>query len=201
MDFKALLKFVKSQGCKVRVYKSKRRLEGNAIGLFYEEPDPHIKIATKGRSKREVVSVLLHEFAHFCQWRDGFSKYFDGICWPHQLLDDWIEGEVKLSKREQAMVRATMLAVEYDAELRSYAMGLELGVKNFDPDYHLSEAQSYMAAIKWAFENKKDWEKRAEWRHFPSKIMTHDELFAPLSKKENKILKKNLKIKKPKRGR
>ena len=196
MDHKDLLKFFKSQGCGVRVSKTKSRLEGNAIGLFYEEPAPHIKIATKGRSKREVVSVLLHEFAHFCQWRDGFSKYLDGICWPHNLLEEWLNGDVELTNREIGMTRATMLSGEYDAELRSYRLGMELGVKNFSPAYHLREAQSYMAAIKWAFENRKDWKKRASWKLFPAKILTHKELFAPLTQKEKRVLKKNLKIKK-----
>jgi hypothetical protein len=94
------------------------------------------------------------------------------------------------------MVRATMLSVEYDAELRSYRMGRELGVKNFDPEYHLREAQSYVAAIKWSFDNRKDWKKRARWKLFPAKILTHEELFASLTKKEKRVLKKNMKIKK-----
>jgi len=194
MDFNDLVKYIKSQRCKVKLHKGKKRLEGNAIGLFLDEPKPRILLAIKGRSRKEKVSVLLHEYGHFCQWRDGFSKYLDGICWPHQVLDDWLTGYIELSTRELKMVRNSMLTIEYDAELRSYYLGKELGVKGFNPAYHLREAQSYMAAIKWAFAHRKDWKKKAPYKLFPAKILTHEELFAPLTEKENKILKKGMRV-------
>ncbi len=196
MDFKNLVKFIKAQGCKVRIYKKKKRLvESNAIGLFVDEPHPHILMATKGHSKKEQVSVLLHEYAHFCQWRDGFSKYLDGICWADLLWHDWLENHVELNKREIGMVRNILLSVEYDAEKRSYAMGLELGVEGFDARYHLQEAQSYMASIKWSFAKRKDWKKRPKWKLFPPEMMSHEKLFAKLTKKEKEIMKHHLKVK------
>jgi len=188
MDFDNLVKYIKSQGCKVYIYRKKKKIDG-AIGLFYEEPVPNIKMATKGLGKRIMMSTLLHEYAHFCQWKDGFSKYLDGICWPHNIHDEWIRGKIELTEREIKMARATMLSVEYDAELRAIDMGNELKPKNFSETYHLKEAQSYMAAIKWSFANRSEWTKRPCWNLYPAKRLTHDELFAPLTNKEKEILK------------
>jgi hypothetical protein len=188
MDFDNLIKYVKAQGCRVTVYKTKKTVH-NAIGLFYEEPYPNIKMAIKGRSKKLVVSTLLHEYAHFCQWMDGFSKYLDGICWSHNVHDEWVRGKIELTEREIEMIRASMLSVEYDAELRAIKIGKELRPDSFDANYHLREAQSYIAAIKWSFGARKEWKKRPSWRLYPAKQLTHEELFAPLTEKEKEILK------------
>lgn len=189
MNLNDLVQFIRSQGCKVTIYKNKKKID-NAIGLFYEEPSPRIVLATKGRSKKLVVSTLLHEFGHFCQWRDGFSGYFDAVCWPHNIHEDWVSRKIELTDLEKKMVRATMLSVEYDAEIRAIRWGDELKPKHWDKDYHLREAQSYIAAIKWSFIHRKDWVKRPGAKKYPAKIMTHEKLFAPLTKSEKRILKK-----------
>ena len=189
MDFQNLIRFIKAQGCRVTIFKNKTRIQG-ALGLFHEDPHPLIQLAVKGRSKRERVSTLLHEYGHFCQSRDGFSKYLDNICWPHNIHEEWIDKKIELTKREIKMVRATMLSVEYDAEIRAYKMGNELQPKNWDSAYHLREAQSYIAAIKWSFKHRKDWKKRPPGKLHPATILSFDQLFAPLTAKEKKILKK-----------
>jgi len=189
MDFEKLIKFIKSQGCRVKIYPDKKKIDG-AFGLFYDDPHPLIKLAVKGRSKRANVSTLLHEYGHFCQLRDGFSHYLDAICWPHNIHEEWVRGDVDLTDREIKMVRATMLSIEYDAEMRAYRIGEELKPKNWDKDFHLKGAQGYVAAIKWAFDKKNDWTRRPQWKLYPAKVLTPAELFAPLTPKEKKILKK-----------
>ena len=188
MNFNSLVKHIKSQGCRVTIYSKKERI-GGAAGLFYEDP-PHIKMAVLKVSKRDKVSVLLHEYGHFCQLKDGFANYLDGICWPHNVLDEWVERKVELTEREIQMVRNTMLTVEHDAEMRAIKLGEELKPDDFDAEYHLSEAQSYMAGIKWCFKHRNDFKKRPSWKHYPAKRLTTAELFAPLTDRENKILRK-----------
>lgn len=194
MKFKDLVKWVRSQGCKVAVYKKKKRID-DCIGVFYEDPEPHIKLATKNSSNKKKVSVLLHEYAHFLQWRDGFSRYLDGICWPHQIFNDWVDRYVELTEREVKMCRNTMLFIEYDADMRAFDIGMTMRPHGFDPEYHLRESQSYCNAIKWAWDKRKDWTKRPNWKYWPAKRLTHEELFAPLTRAEKKILK-NIKAKK-----
>ena len=189
MNFKDLIKWVRSQGCKVTVYKKKKKID-DCFGIFYEDPEPLIKLALKGVSKKKIVSVLLHEYAHFLQWRDGFSQYLDGICWPHEVFDEWVERNMELTEREVKIHRNTMLFIEYDADMRAYDLGMTMRPDEFDPEYHLREAQSYCMAIKWGWKNRKAWKKRPSWKNWPYKRLTHKELFAPLTKKQKKILKK-----------
>lgn len=189
MDFDGLVKFIKSQGCKVVVYRKKKRICGN-LGEFIDDPYPIIKIATKGHSKRENVAVLLHEYGHFLQWRVGFGKMLDGICWSHNVHEEWVKGEIELTDREIEMVRNVMLAIEYDADMRGYRVGMEMKPDNFDPEHFLREAHSYASSIKWAFDNRADWKKRPPWRFWDARVLTPEQLFAPLTKKEKVILKK-----------
>jgi len=187
MDFNALVKFIKSQGCKVIIYKNKERVNG-AIGEFGEEP-PRINIATKGHEKKFIISTLLHEYAHFLQWEDGFSKYIDGICWSYDIHYEWMKGIRELTDSEKRMARNCMLALEYDAELRSYDLGTELKVEGFDADFHLQEASCYMAHLKWSWAGRKDWHKRLSASFWEPAKLTHEELFAPLTDRENIYLK------------
>lgn len=136
-----------------------------------------------------MISVLLHEYGHFCQLKDEFGGYLDGICYTHELHEDWVSKRIELTEREIKMACGTMLAVEYDAEMRAIKLGEALCVDNFDAAYHLQDARSYMAAIKWSFNERKDWTKRPSWKLYPAKRLSSEELFAPLTAKENEILK------------
>jgi len=189
MNFKNLAKWVRSQGCKVTIFKKKKWIDGS-IGVFYEDPEPHIKIAIKNSSIKRNVSVLLHEYAHFLQWRDGFSEFLDGICWAHQVFTDWVERYVELTEREIKMCRNTMLFIEYDADMRAFEIGMTMRPDGFNPDYHLRESQSYCNAIKWGWKHRLDWKKRPGWKNWPAKRLNHKELFAPLTRCEKEILKK-----------
>jgi len=83
-----------------------------------------------------------------------------------------------------------MLFIEYDADMRAFDIGMAMKPDGFDPAYHLSDAQSYCNAIKWAWKNRKEWRKRPGWKMWPARRLTHEELFAPLTEEENKILEK-----------
>lgn len=135
------------------------------------------------------MSILLHEYGHFLQWRDGFLGFFDAIGDAHETFDQWWQKKIELNDNEIRMYRNIMLAVEYDAEVRSYNVGKELLVKDFNPEKHLQEAYSYIASIKWAWENRMEWSDRPEYDKWPAKLLTQEELFAPLTDEENKILK------------
>jgi len=189
MDFDTLVKFIRVQGCKVIVHDEKKKVD-ETLGYFIEDPKPQIHIATKGRKKYQLISTLLHEYAHFLQWEDGFLKYMDGICLAYNLWDDWLTGYVELNKREKQIVRNAILSIEYDAEIRAYNLGIQLKLKHFNPTYHLQTAQSYVAAIKWSFLCRKDWKKRVGIRLWPAKKLSFKKLFAPLKKREKKFLKK-----------
>ncbi len=189
MDFDALVKYIKAQGCRVTVYRKKERV-GGSYGEFAEDPSPRINLATLNHPKSLVVSVLLHEYAHFLQYREGFSKYIDGICFSYDVHYDWLNGKIELTETERMMARNAMLAIEYDAEMRAYDLGKELGVEDFDPELHLRDAASYMAHLKWSWLRRLEWDTRLNNSHWPAKKLTHDELFAPLDAKENHLFKK-----------
>ena len=189
MHFKNLVGWLKSQGCKVTIYKKKKRIS-SVLAYFVYEPEPHIKMAIKDMPLKEMVSVLLHEYAHFLQWHDGFSKYLDGIVEADSIFYEWIDGNLELTEREIKVCRNTMLSIEYDAELRAIELGTEMGVEGFSSEYHLSDAYSYCTSIKWAWEHRKMWKERVPTKMWPPKRLTHEQLFAPLTAKEKEILKK-----------
>jgi hypothetical protein len=188
MNFDALVKYIKAQGCKVTVYRKKNKVNGS-MGEFGEDPRPHINIAVQGHSKALIASTLLHEYAHFLQWKEGFSRYLDKICLAYTIQYDWLHGNIELTDYERQIARNAMLSIEHDAESRAYNLGVELEVEHFDPIFHLQETQNYMASIKWSWKNRKEWAKRTPHSLWPSEKMGFNKLFAPLTDTENKILK------------
>jgi hypothetical protein len=86
-----------------------------------------------------------------------------------------------------------MLWIEWDAEMRGYAQGLELEVRGFDHDFYIRGAMGYMMSIKWSWDNRAIWHKSIQSRHIKTgKVYTTNELFAPLTQTE-KVLTKHIK--------
>lgn len=193
MSFDQLVKYIKNQGCAITVYRKKRTV-GGVSGYFLDDPKPHIKIAIKGRRLVHSLSLLLHEYGHFLQFKDPTWTYIDKICLPTEILDEWLDGKIELTEREIRIARNTMLAAEYDAEMKALDVALALGVEGFCPDFHLREAYSYVGCIKWAWANRMDWEHRPPNFMWPKKRLSTEELFAPLNEEENNILS-HIKIK------
>ena len=189
MDFKNLVKYIKDVGCRVRLYDKKNM--GDSIGTFHvAECGPIICLATKNMPKKKRVEYLLHEFAHFLQWKDGFMETIDNIFDTYELWDDWVEGKIELTKRERLAGRNAMLAIEWDAEYRAYELGNSLKAEHFDADYHLKGANAYILAIKWGWYHRKNFSTCPKRKKIEGRVLTKKQLFAKLTRKEKKLLEK-----------
>lgn len=188
MNFDELVKYIKGQGCRIRLFKNKENVTGG-VGTFHiAEKGPLISLALKSHSKPKRAEYLLHEFGHYQQWVSGFMQILDGICDSYTMWDDWINQKVELTDFEIRTARNTMLAMEWDAELRAIALGNKLNVKHFNKKHHLSGANAYILAIKWGWLNRKDFAQSPKRKLIEPRVLSKKELFAPLSEKEKHLL-------------
>lgn len=188
MNFNQLVAHIKSNGCRVRLYKDRKTISGD-VGTFYiAEKGPLITLALQGHPYKKRLEYLLHEFGHFYQWKDGFMDILDNICDAWYLWERWIDRKIELSHIEKKAVRNTILAIEWDAEERVLNLAKNLDITDFDVNHHLQGANSYVLAVKWSFKHRKNFESSPKRKLVQPRLLTKNELFAPLSKNEKEIL-------------
>jgi len=189
MNFPQLLRYVKEKGCRVRVYKGKKLIDGSA-GTF-EETDcgPIISLAFLDTPPQKQIELLLHEFGHFLQWKDGYMATLDGICNAYEIFPRWIKHQIELTPLELQVARNTNLSLEWNAETRALELAKELSIVDFDPQWYLKGACAYMLSIKWAWANRKNFHKTIKREFVTPHHLTPAQLFSPLSAEEKEILK------------
>lgn len=184
MNFQQFCSYIKAQGCKIRLYKKKTSI-GGAVGLFQEEPAPLISLAILCCSKKRQMELLAHEFAHFLQYKDGFTTIIENICEYGDWVR-WTDREIELSEKEVQAVRNTVLAIEWDAEMRAMKLAKELGLEGFNEKSYLRSACAYMETIKWSFLTRGDFVRSINKKLVEPRVYTLKELFAPLTAREKK---------------
>lgn len=195
MTFDELVEFIKGEGCRVYLYKNKTCIHGGNRGTFdyAHKKGPLICVALKWVPPRKQVETLLHEFGHYLQWVDGFMQSLDGICDSYDLESKWLDFKVELDEHELRVVRNTILAMEYDAERRAIKVGDDLMPDDYDRDFVLQGALSYMDAIKWQFYRRRNFSECPKRSRYKPRILTFEELFAPLTPERVKVLDRELK--------
>lgn len=189
MDFKDLVKYIKDDGCRVRIYDDRELIHG-AQGTFHTtKHGPIISLATQRTPKKKRVEYLLHEYGHYLQWKEGFDTTIDGICDAYDIWDNWVDEKIELTELEWKVARNSMLAIEGDAEYRALKWGNELGVKHFHAEHHLKGAYSYILAIKWGWLYRSQFVQCPKRKKLEARVLTKKQLFAPLTRKEKRILK------------
>lgn len=189
MTFDELVAYIKQQGCRVILYRNKREFKISRCTASFEcSNGPVITMAMKGRSQVKLRSILLHEFAHFVQWKLGTLEYLDGICDGWTILDEWLDGK-EISQEILDVARKVCLAVEYDAELITIELADKLDIDIGGVDKYLKAIESYILLIKYAFYARK-FPYGAAYKYFKGKLLTMDELFAPICDAEIEIMKR-----------
>lgn len=178
----------------VRLYNRHELKIAQCSGTFdvSKKGNPVISLAISGHTKLELRKLLLHEYAHFLQWRDGTLNTLEGPNlkegWDH--IDEWLMGK-KRSKEQIFHGRNITLYIEYDAEMRTLDLSEQLNVDIGSHKEYIRDANSYALLIKWCVLHKK-WGARPHDERISDKIMSMDELFLPLTKYEKKILREVL---------
>ena len=189
MDFNRLLSFIKRDGCPVRLYDKKMMKDAQSIGTFdvtkKGEGNPIICIALKGHSRLELIRVLLHEYAHFCQWKDGFMQKIENAVKGHDVLDKWLKGK-KYAPDILYKARNAIILLEYDAEIRTIQLSRALGVNIGRHKNYYNNAHSYVTNIKNVF-RVRHWDSYHELDLCYRKLKP-SEILKPLSIEEKDTL-------------
>lgn len=152
MKFDDLVKLIRRDGCIVRVYDKETMKGSSSAGSFdiSKNKNPTISIATKLLSSVERTRILLHEYAHFKQWKDGFIQAIDSFIDGWLVFDSWLSGK-RYSEKQLKLARNCIVIIEYDAEIRTIKMSKELKIDIGKTEDYLNEAHSYISSIKYAF--------------------------------------------------
>lgn len=187
MNFEQLVAHIKKDGCSVRLY-SKELLQGaECMGTFdvSKKGNPIICLATLNHGRLELIRTLLHEYGHYCQWKDGFLSHAEGNVKGWDILDKWLRGK-KYSKPELLRARNCVLLIEYDAEIRTIQLARALNIDIGDVEAYCNDAHSYIAHLKKVFVTRK-WEQYGRLEMIEKKL-TPREVLAPLTPKEKFLL-------------
>jgi len=145
--FYEIVKFARDQGCPVTVHKDLPKINGSN-GYFSSEPSPHLKVALKGKSGPRAVQLLIHEFCHYWQWKDGFlgRKDDEGNIIYSRLLD----GDT-LTPNERTKARSLVQISEYDCEVRTDALFTKWNLHQiFTSPEHIRSSFTYNRHIAWS---------------------------------------------------
>lgn len=180
-----LVNYIKNSGCNVRLYKRDELKESQCTGTFDigANNKPIICLATKNSSEQELKQILLHEYGHYLQWRDGFLHVLEGpdLKGGWEIFDKWLDKRIELNKSELNKLRAAILLIEYDAEIRAFQIAKKLGIDIGNSVYLISGAYCYMLLIKWAFVRRKWGACPGPNLFYKKRFMSPRELMDPIS--------------------
>lgn len=149
--FYEIVKFGTDQGCPIKVHKNLDKVNGSN-GYFTSEPKPHIEVALKGKSWPRAIQLLIHEFCHYWQWKDGFlgKKDDEGNILYSRLLD----GE-DLTPKERHKSRTLIQISEYDCEIRTASLFKKWNLEQVFPICsHIKSSSVYNRHIAWSVGDK-----------------------------------------------
>jgi len=184
MDFNQLVQFIKMDGCSVRIYNNKRIMSvAQCTGTFdiSKAGNPIISVATKGQRRIDLIRILLHEYAHYRQWKDGFMGKAELISKGWDTLDKWLKGK-QYTNNQLYMARNCVVLIEYDAEIRTVQLSRNLGIDLGDNEDFLDNAHSYISHLKNVFRTR-NWSRYKQLDLCNIKL-TPEQILAPLTKEE-----------------
>lgn len=149
--FYEIVQFAKEQGCPVTVYKSLEKINGSN-GYFASDPKPHIKVALKNRPWPKSIELIIHEFCHYWQWKDGFLGHKDDE--GNLIYSRILEGE-EVSPEEREKASQLVRISEYDCEIRTDSLFKKWKLEDtFPSSEHIKSANTYNRHIVWSIGDK-----------------------------------------------
>lgn len=193
MKFWELVDLVKKDGCRLRLYDKEELSVAQCAGTFdiTKSGNPLICLAIKGHTQKELLQLLLHEYAHFLQWKTGFLHKLEGpdLKEGWDVFDKWYRQVKKFSNDQLERSRNAICLIEYDADLRVLDLAKKFNIDIGSHEEYMSKAYGYVALIKWAFKNK-DWGYHPDGQ-FDGRIRSPQEILAPIKKYEEDIIDNN----------
>jgi hypothetical protein len=188
MDTNELVRYIRSKGCPVRLYNDRHLFRDKSMGHFTEDVGkPSIHVTTKGHSREMVNATLVHEFAHYLQYQDGFLGRINSTYGGWSKFTSWLEEGKEYSSEEVALCRSGVLTIEFDAELRTLDLAVELGVDIGPRGDYIRAINAYMTDIKFAFE-KREWMDVPDNDMFSDRLPRRSTVLKPLTPNEQAML-------------
>lgn len=145
--FYEIVQFAKEQGCPVTVHTNLEKVNGSN-GYFSSDPKPHIKVGLKNRPWPKAIQLIIHEFCHYWQWRDGFLGHKDDE--GNLIYSRILEGE-EVDPREREKASQLVRISEYDCEIRTASLFKKWKLEDmFPPEDHIRSANTYNRHIVWS---------------------------------------------------
>jgi hypothetical protein len=191
MQFWQLISHIKKDGCNVRLYDKEELKVAQCAGTFdiTKKGNPLICLATKGHTQQELLQLLLHEYAHFLQWKTGLLHKLEGenLKKGWVVLDNWLRHRKKYTEEELLLARDAIILIEYDADIRAIEISKELSVDIGSHKTHMENAYSYITLIKWAVKNRR-WGEHPGEGYFDSRVRTPTEILREITPEEEQVL-------------
>ena len=200
MHFRQLVSYVKADGCKVRLYNKPELKLALCTGTFdiSKNGNPIICLAKEGHTHTELKQLLLHEYAHFLQWKSGLLGILEGEDlyggWDVidrfvvEKKDHWRNGN-KYTKEDFIKARNAVILIEYDAEIRTLELSKELNIDIGSHREYMCSALSYVSFLKWCMKYKR-WDAHTDSSYFNQKLKTPTEILEPLDWQDEMIIRK-----------
>ena len=115
-------------------------------GFFEDVPELVMKVAV-GKDLDDWCHIFLHEYNHFCQWREGIPMWADSIIDGTECLDlvmDDFEGKITLGREVVEQYLHLQAIVERDCEIRTLRMIREHDLP-IDQVWYAKASNAYVA--------------------------------------------------------
>jgi hypothetical protein len=138
--YRAIRKHLKDERVEVKFSGLHFREYAGFFALLNRGKKPFIFICTKNMTFKEWFQTLIHEYFHYCQWKNKLeiNKQFND---HHHYYDKWLRGESNCSKKRIDLGIKVAQRLELDCEQRTLKFLMEIGmVRNPDPFVQVSNA-------------------------------------------------------------
>lgn len=144
---------------------------------FCEEP-LEVRVAVKGRTPVEWLPDLLHEMAHFDQWRTDAAVWTDlyiGDTDASTLAELWVDHQIELTPLQANKVFGKIAALELDAEQRCVQEMVTWGLDAFiNIEDYIRAARLYVDGYHIVSQRRK-WFKLGEELYQNASLMSKTE--------------------------
>jgi hypothetical protein len=155
---KEVQKFIKfvirdcaSEGVKVRLVKGEKVYDGGLfISGYFSDETKEIAVAIRCPLSH-WLGVLVHEYAHFCQWRENCKAWREctntSIADAGSLIHMWMSKDIELTEKQKQLYLNKTIALELDCEKRAVRLikqyRLPLDIKEY-----VQKANAYLASYQ-----------------------------------------------------
>jgi hypothetical protein len=122
-------------------------IKGARVEGYFDGDAPEFAVARGRDEPRLWLSVFLHEYCHFVQWRHdtpAWAAKLSGDVCPQSIFDAWLNGAVEM--RRDQLESAVGLVLGFERECETIAIGMLEGMKRpiIDPVWYTMAANVYL---------------------------------------------------------